>query len=153
MNRHRQATDFGCRNAPDGMPETISARGTRSREPLIFELGRAGRTVVDYRREGRSRSPSAAHQKNLVPDCPASLEPWPSAIMSALRAQCLSIDAKFLSRWLRSNHEATNPRLNEKNRVSSGPLRTIHPMQPEKTVQGALRAVMASFSFPLDQGA
>jgi glycine dehydrogenase subunit 2 len=116
--------------------ETISGhRGLDHEEKLIFEIGRpdvsgvdlADVTLVEDRLGGLAR-------KNATGLCGLS-EPEAVRHYVRLSQRNASIDASFYP--LGSCTMKHNPRLNEKMARLPG-FADIHPMQPQKTVQGAL---------------
>jgi len=120
-----------------------SGIASRSRRDADFELGRRRphRRVI-YPTRGRSRMPRRGSQKNRARIAPALYEPGGVRIMPDLRRNA-SIDAEFRSLGA-LHHEATHQRLTK--RIARLPaLGGIHPMQPQKTVQGGPSPSWLSF--------
>tara|TARA_R110000787_G_scaffold16622_33_gene51100 strand:- start:13783 stop:15297 length:1515 start_codon:yes stop_codon:yes gene_type:complete len=113
-------------------------RGLMLEEPLLFEQGQEGRTGVDL--------PEPAAVKSRLGDCargrsvplPGLSEPQVVRHFTRLSQRNYGIDSGFFP--LGSCTMKHNPRINEKV-VRLGGLGDLHPMQPESTVQGALRLI------------
>ena len=107
-------------------------------EPLIFEIGQPGRrpaSICRSRRkvEGPPRRPARAPARSA---CPASAS-RDGAPLHPPRRQNYAIDLGLFP--LGSCTMKHNPRLNEKVARLPG-FADVHPLQPQETVQGALRA-------------
>ncbi|GAB4130291.1 MAG: aminomethyl-transferring glycine dehydrogenase subunit GcvPB [Rhodothalassiaceae bacterium] len=137
MNRQGRPTDSGDTASQDRAPATFSGhRGLERDEPLLFEIGDPVRTGVDL-------EPVPAHESAL-----GGLErkariglyglSEPEAVRHYTRLSRLNygIDSGLFP--LGSCTMKHNPRLNEKLARLPG-LGDIHPLQPQSTVQGALR--------------
>jgi len=126
-------------NAPTDNATGVTARGLDIDEPLIFELDGEGRTGVDLPE---------------IPDVPlrlGGLKPRGEVALPGLSEPRMVRHYTRLSRMnyaidsglypLGSCTMKHNPRLNEKTARFPG-FADIHPLQPESTVQGALRAMV-----------
>jgi glycine dehydrogenase subunit 2 len=143
MNRQGRPTDFAPEDAITTLPKTISGhRGLDHEEPLIFELGREGHTGVDFPDPAPFKDCLGSLKRKTAPGLPGLSEPEVVRHYVRLSARNASIDANFYP--LGSCTMKHNPRLNEKLARLSG-FADLHPMQPQKTVQGAF-LLMAELS-------
>ena len=124
------------------MAETTTFSGNRAlqiEEPLIFELGSAGRVGVDV-----AAAPSVDEDRlsGLRRKAPIGLpdlsEPQVVRHYTRLSQKNYGIDTGFYP--LGSCTMKHNPRLSEKMARLPG-LVDLHPFQPQKTVQGALEVI------------
>ena len=127
-----------------GEPVTATAatysghRGLDHEEPLIFEIGRTDVTGVDL----PDVDLHGDRLGGLLREEPIGLcglsEPETVRHYVRLSQRNASIDANFYP--LGSCTMKHNPRLNEKMARLAG-FADLHPMQPQKTVQGALQLI------------
>ena len=119
-------------------PTFTGNRGLAIEEPLIFEIGTPETTGVDFEplRETETRLGGMAREDSI--GLPGLSEPQAVRHFVRLSQQNYSIDTGIFP--LGSCTMKHNPRLNEKMARLPG-FADIHPLQPEKTVRGAL-AVM-----------
>jgi glycine dehydrogenase subunit 2 len=140
MNRQGRPTDFGSQERVDITPQTISGhRGLDHEEPLIFELGCEGQSGVDLPDAPPFENRLGNLMRKTAPGLPGLSEPEAVRHYVRLSARNASIDANFYP--LGSCTMKHNPRLNEKIARLAG-FADIHPMQPQKTVQGALELMV-----------
>jgi len=120
-------------------PETISGhRGLDHEERLIFEIGSADVTGVDLPDANLNQDRlGGLTRKEPIGLCGLS-EPEVVRHYVRLSQRNASIDASFYP--LGSCTMKHNPRLNEKMARLPG-FADVHPMQPQKTVQGALQLI------------
>src|SRR5207248_7631282 len=122
---------------------TISGhRGLDHEEPLIFEIGRTDVSGVDLPDMALDGDRLGGLRRKAALGLPGLSEPETVRHYVRLSARNSSIDASFYP--LGSCTMKHNPRLNEKIARLPG-FADIHPMQPQKTVQGAF-AVMTELS-------
>jgi glycine dehydrogenase subunit 2 len=121
-------------------PLTASGdRGLMLEEPLIFELGAAGKCGVDFDEPGGDPLPALArHLRRQAPALPGLSEPETVRHYTRLSRQNYAIDLGPFP--LGSCTMKHNPRLNEKMARLPG-FADIHPLQPQDTVRGALEAI------------
>jgi glycine dehydrogenase subunit 2 len=121
-----------------GAPGTISGdRGLDHEEGLIFEIGRTDKTGVDLPDVQLSTDRLAALRRKSI-GLPGLTEPETVRHYVRLSQRNASIDASLYP--LGSCTMKHNPRLNEKVARLPG-FADIHPLQPRKTVQGALALI------------
>jgi glycine dehydrogenase subunit 2 len=124
--------------AASAEPTQSGHRGLDHEEKLIFEIGRLGVTGVDL----ADVTPDETRLGGLARKGPIGLaglsEPEAVRHYVRLSQRNASIDASFYP--LGSCTMKHNPRLNEKLARLSG-FADIHPLQPQKTVQGALALI------------
>ncbi len=123
----------------NSIPDTITGhRGLQLEEPLIFEQDAPGRTAVDLPEvpEIESRLGNAARKGEI--GLPGLAEPQVVRHYLRISQKNYAIDAGMYP--LGSCTMKHNPRLNEKMARLPG-FADIHPLQPEKTVQGALAMI------------
>jgi glycine dehydrogenase subunit 2 len=137
MNAQGRPTTPG--RADKTSPETISHhRGLDHEEPLIFEIGREHVSGVDLPETDLTRNRlGGLTRKGTIGLCGLS-EPEAVRHYVRLSQRNASIDASFYP--LGSCTMKHNPRLNEKMARLPG-FCDIHPMQPQKTVQGAFALI------------
>ncbi|MCH8858395.1 MAG: aminomethyl-transferring glycine dehydrogenase subunit GcvPB [Proteobacteria bacterium] len=118
---------------------TISGhRGLDHEEPLLFEIGRTEVTGVDFPEVKLSKDRLGGHGRKSPIGLVGLSEPEAVRHYVRLSTRNASIDANLYP--LGSCTMKHNPRLNEKMARLAGFL-DIHPMQPQKTVQGAFRLI------------
>lgn len=110
-------------------------RGLDHNEPLIFELDTPGQSGVDLPAPPDVNSRMGSHARNKPVGLPGISEPRVVRHYHRLSRMNYSIDGGFYP--LGSCTMKYNPRINEKLARLPG-LGDLHPLQPEKTVQGAL---------------
>ena len=126
-----------------GRPSTHSGnRALMLEEPLIFEIGSAARTGVDftdfaYAETPASRLPTALWRVKST-GLPGLSEPETVRHYTRLSRQNYGIDLGLFP--LGSCTMKHNPRLNERMARLPG-FADIHPLQPQATVQGALEVM------------
>ena len=117
-----------------------TATGNRAldlEEPLIFEIGRADRSGVDFDDGDFDRLPSLPRRTARL-DLPGLSEPETVRHYTRLSRQNYAIDLGLVP--LGSCTMKHNPRLNEKVARMPG-FAAVHPLQPQSTVQGALAVI------------
>jgi glycine dehydrogenase subunit 2 len=126
-------------SAASSVCDTFSGdRGLDHEEPLIFELGREGATGVDFP-DVRVVNDRLGELRRKAPiGLPGLSEPEVVRHYVRLSRMNYAIDAGLYP--LGSCTMKHNPRLNEKVARLPG-LADIHPLQPQKTVQGALALI------------
>jgi len=125
-----------------GTPDTISGdRGLDHEEGLIFEIGRTDTTGVDLPDIALANDRLGGLRRKSI-GLPGLSEPEAMRHYVRLSQRNASIDASLYP--LGSCTMKHNPRLNEKMARLPG-FADIHPLQPRKTVQGAL-ALIAELS-------
>jgi glycine dehydrogenase subunit 2 len=126
---------------PAGVPP---GRGLLQDEALIFELGRAGMTGVDFDEpdDGEAAEDLAGLTRGAAPALPGLSEPEAIRHYVRLSQRNHAIDLAMYP--LGSCTMKHNPRLDEKLARLPG-FADVHPLQPASTVQGAL-AVMDSLA-------
>ena len=120
-------------------PTFTGNRALQLEEPLIFEIGRADRTGVDF--PAQTAAPLDALTPFLRPaplDLPGLSEPETVRHYTRLSRQNYAIDLGMFP--LGSCTMKHNPRLDEKLARLPG-FADIHPLQPQQTVPGALEAI------------
>jgi glycine dehydrogenase subunit 2 len=124
-------------------PHTFTGnRGLSIEEPLIFEIGTCETSGVDFDYEPRGGTRLAGLERLDPIGLPGLSEPETVRHYVRLSQKNYSIDTGIFP--LGSCTMKHNPRLNEKMARLPG-FSDIHPLQPEKTVQGAL-ALMGELS-------
>ena len=131
--------EMGEAGEPSAMATASGDRGLMLEEPLIFELGGAGKCGVDFDEAPAYPSPALARflRKEPVP-LPGLTEPETVRHYTRLSRQNYAIDLGPFP--LGSCTMKHNPRLNEKVARLPG-FADIHPLQPQQTVRGALEAM------------
>jgi glycine dehydrogenase subunit 2 len=123
----------------EAAPATISGdRGLDHEEGLIFELGRDGMTGVDLPQTQVSESRLGGQRRKNAIGLPGLSEPEVVRHYVRLSRMNYAIDGGLYP--LGSCTMKHNPRLNEKMARLPG-FADIHPLQPQKTVQGALALI------------
>lgn len=119
--------------------QTISGhRGLDFNEPLIFEMGQAGLTGVDMDTPTETETRLGGLERTGDIGLPGLSEPQVVRHYTRISQKNYGIDSGFYP--LGSCTMKHNPRLNEKIARMAG-LGDLHPMQPQKTVQGALELI------------
>lgn len=130
--RPTRPTDTGAADAP----ETVAGnRGLQLEEALIFELGRDGMCGVDLPEPAVAVARLGGLEREDAIGLPGLSEPEVVRHFTRLSQKNYAIDAGFYP--LGSCTMKHNPRLNERMARLPG-FSDIHPLQPERTVQGAL---------------
>ena len=117
-------------------------RGLAVEEPLIFEIGSSETTGVDFEEPEETETRLGGLERSEPIGLPGLSEPQAIRHYVRLSQKNYSIDTGIFP--LGSCTMKHNPRLNEKVARFPG-FADIHPLQPEKTVQGAL-ALMTELS-------
>jgi glycine cleavage system P protein (glycine dehydrogenase) subunit 2 len=117
-------------------------RGLAVEEPLIFEIGSPETTGVDFEEPQETEMRLGGLERTKPMGLPGLSEPQAIRHYVRLSQKNYSIDTGIFP--LGSCTMKHNPRLNEKVARLPG-FADIHPLQPEKTVQGAL-ALMTELS-------
>jgi glycine dehydrogenase subunit 2 len=137
MNKQGRATTGVAHDY--GVFETISGdRGLDHEEPLIFELGRAGKCGVDLPEPAIKHDRLGGLRRRGPVGLPGLSEPEVVRHFVRLSRKNYAIDAGLYP--LGSCTMKHNPRLNEKMARLPG-FADIHPLQPVSTVQGALALI------------
>ena len=110
-------------------------RGLAVEEPLIFEIGSTDTSGVDFEEPQESETRLGGLERSEPIGLPGLSEPQAIRHYVRLSQKNYSIDTGIFP--LGSCTMKHNPRLNEKVARLPG-FADIHPLQPEKTVQGAL---------------
>jgi glycine dehydrogenase subunit 2 len=113
-------------------------RGLQIEEPLIFEQGEPGRTGVDLPEPPASGSRLGGLARRGPIGLPGLAEPQVVRHYTRLSQKNYAIDSGLYP--LGSCTMKHNPRLNERLARMPG-LADLHPLQPERTVQGALELI------------
>jgi glycine dehydrogenase subunit 2 len=138
---------LNAQGRPTGAGETDTARaqttvsghsGLDHEEPLLFEVGRREVTGVDFPDIELSDDRLGDLRRTTPIGLPGLTEPEAVRHYVRLSRKNASIDANLYP--LGSCTMKHNPRLNEKMARLPG-FADIHPMQPQKTVQGALELI------------
>ena len=124
------------------VPTFTGNRGLAIEEPLIFEIGSADRSGVDVDEPQEIETRLGGLERAEAIGLPGLSEPEAIRHYVRLSQKNYSIDTGIFP--LGSCTMKHNPRLNEKMARLPG-FADIHPLQPEKTVQGALE-LMAELS-------
>ncbi len=111
------------------------SRGLQQEEPLIFEIGRPGKCGVDLPEPSSRRERLGPLKREGSIGLPDLSEPEVVRHFVRLSQKNYAIDAGLYP--LGSCTMKHNPRLNEKMARLPG-FADIHPLQPQKTIQGAL---------------
>lgn len=127
---------------PEGLtPPTYSGhRGLDHEEPLIFERGQLDNCGVDLAEPKRVKARLGGLERGAEMGLPGMSEPETMRHYVRLSRKNYAIDSGLYP--LGSCTMKHNPRLNEKMARLPG-FGDIHPLQPEKTVQGALMLMEA----------
>ncbi len=119
--------------------ETVSgSRGLLQHEGLLFEIGTLDKTGVDLPKPKGSKSRLGGITRKQDTGLPGLTEPEAVRHYMRLSQRNYAIDLGFFP--LGSCTMKHNPRLNEKAARMSG-FADIHPLQPQRTVQGALQLI------------
>ena len=138
MNNQGRPTSAGEASSGSAIETYTGNRGLRLEEPLIFELDNPGACGVDLD-EPEAVTPrlgGLARKGNI--GLPGISEPDVMRHYVRLSRKNYSIDAGLYP--LGSCTMKHNPRLNEKMARVAG-FSDVHPLQPQKTVQGALELI------------
>ncbi|MFZ3034887.1 MAG: aminomethyl-transferring glycine dehydrogenase subunit GcvPB [Parvibaculum sp.] len=138
MNTQGRPTAPGAVSSSNGIETYTGNRGLRLEEPLIFELDNPGACGVDLD-EPEAFTPrlGTLARKGSI-GLPGISEPDVMRHYVRLSRKNYSIDAGLYP--LGSCTMKHNPRLNEKMARVAG-FSDVHPLQPQKTVQGALELI------------
>lgn len=118
------------------VPDTVTGnRGLQLEEPLIFEIGREGLAGVDLPEPESAETRLGGLEREGAIGLPGLSEPEVVRHFTRLSQKNYAIDAGLYP--LGSCTMKHNPRLNERMARLPG-FTDIHPLQPERTVQGAL---------------
>ena len=142
MNTQGRPTDpasAGVRPAPDA-PTFTGNRGLDQEEPLLFESGRIGTTGVDLAEPKSTGARLGGLERRAPIGLPGLTEPETMRHYVRLSRKNYAIDSGLYP--LGSCTMKHNPRLNEKMARLPG-FGDIHPLQPQKTVQGAIALMEA----------
>ncbi|MEO0061962.1 MAG: putative glycine dehydrogenase (decarboxylating) subunit 2, partial [Pseudomonadota bacterium] len=123
------------------LPETPTFTGNRGlmlEEPLIFEIGGADTCGVDLPEPVAGPNRLGGRDRKGAIGLPGLSEPETVRHYTRLSRQNYAIDCGIFP--LGSCTMKHNPRLNEKVARLPG-FADLHPMQPESTIQGALRVI------------
>ena len=113
-------------------------RGLQIEERLIFEQSEIGRTGVDLPEPPRVKDRLGGTRRRGPIGLPGLSEPQVVRHFTRLSQKNYAIDLGLYP--LGSCTMKHNPRLNEKLARAEG-LADLHPMQPERTIQGALELI------------
>jgi glycine dehydrogenase subunit 2 len=155
MNREGRPTRPEGGASPAGQATFTGNRGLMLEEPLIFEMGREGRTGVDFdaacspvEAGAQSRPPAGPRpapgnrlrglERRAPIGLPGLSEPETVRHYTRLSRQNYAIDLGIFP--LGSCTMKHNPRLNERMARLPG-FADIHPLQPADTVQGAFELI------------
>ncbi len=131
--------DLGPAARPADAATASGDRGLMLEEPLIFELGQAGKCGVDFGEpEGEVLPALGKYLRKSPPALPGLTEPETVRHYTRLSRQNYAIDLGPFP--LGSCTMKHNPRLNEKVARLPG-FADIHPLQPHGTVRGAYEAM------------
>ena len=117
---------------------TSGHKGLEFAEPLIFEMGEAGRTGVDLADVEVSNDRLNGMRRAAPVGLPDLSEPQVVRHYTRLSQKNYGIDSGFYP--LGSCTMKHNPRINEKVARLKG-LGDLHPLQPDSSVQGALELI------------
>ena len=137
LNNQGRPTAPGAATGADRQTFTGN-RALQLEEALIFEIGRADTTGVDIDRPAAFASRLGAHARKTAPGLPGLSEPEAMRHYVRLSQKNYSIDGGLYP--LGSCTMKHNPRLNEAMARLPG-FADIHPLQPQSTVQGALKLI------------
>jgi glycine dehydrogenase subunit 2 len=133
-----QGRTAAANDAATALPPVVTSSGHRGlmlEEPLIFEQGVPGRIGVDVPVAPAVKSRLGAFARKAPVGLPCLSEPQVVRHFTRLSQKNYGIDSGLFA--LGSCTMKHNPRLNEKMARLPG-FADIHPLQPAKTVQGAL---------------
>jgi glycine dehydrogenase subunit 2 len=134
MNTQGRITVPATATAHD-LPTFSGNRGLDHEEPLLFEIGRASTTGVDIAAPVAHKARLGGLERREPFDLPGLTEPETMRHYVRLSRKNYAIDSGLYP--LGSCTMKHNPRLNEKMARLPG-FGDIHPLQPQKTVQGAI---------------
>ncbi|MDO8421851.1 MAG: aminomethyl-transferring glycine dehydrogenase subunit GcvPB, partial [Parvibaculum sp.] len=135
MNNQGRPTGTGTTSSSSAIETYTGNRGLRLEEPLIFELDNPGACGVDLDEPEAFTSRLGTMERKARIGLPGVSEPDVMRHFVRLSRKNYSIDAGLYP--LGSCTMKHNPRLNEKMARLAG-FGDVHPLQPQKTVQGAL---------------
>jgi glycine dehydrogenase subunit 2 len=122
-----------------GEAQTVTGnRALMLEEPLIFEIGSTEQTGVDFTEVSHGGSRLGDLERSRPIGLPGLSEPEAVRHYTRLSRQNYAIDLGLFP--LGSCTMKHNPRLNEKVARMPG-FADVHPLQPQETVQGALRVI------------
>ncbi len=139
MNTQGRPTSPGSAATSDARTFTGN-RGLDHEEPLLFETGRPDTTGVDLPEPKRSRPRLGGLERMAPIGLPGMTEPETMRHYVRLSRKNYAIDSGLYP--LGSCTMKHNPRLNEKMARLAG-FSDIHPLQPQRTIQGALTLMEA----------
>ncbi len=117
---------------------TAKSKGLQQEEPLIFEIGRAGKIGVDLPEPTGAEDRLGGLAREDAIGLPDLSEPEVVRHFVRLSQKNYAIDAGLYP--LGSCTMKHNPRLNEKMARLPG-FADVHPLQPQSTIQGALEMI------------
>ena len=142
LNRQGRPTSFELTDPQDKSledeisPPTVSgSKGLSQEEPLLFETGRLDVTGVDFEQSDQGDDRLGHFKREESPRLSGLTEPETLRHYVRLSQKNYAIDLGLYP--LGSCTMKHNPRLNEKLARLEG-FADLHPLQPQKTVQGAL---------------
>ncbi len=135
MNNQGRPTGTGSATSSSAIQTYTGNRGLRLEEPLIFELDNPGACGVDLDEPEDFTPRLGTLERKARIGLPGVSEPDVMRHFVRLSRKNYSIDAGLYP--LGSCTMKHNPRLNEKMARLAG-FGDVHPLQPQKTVQGAL---------------
>ena len=138
LSQDRKSRPAEASSAAQGSATISGNRGLQLEEPLIFEQGKDGRTGVDLPAPPRVAQRLGTLKRQGKIGLPGLSEPQVARHFTRLSQKNYGIDSGLYP--LGSCTMKHNPRLNEKVVRLSG-LADLHPLQPERTVQGALALI------------
>lgn len=140
MNREGRQTKPGDVNGTNSVETFTGDHGLDHLEPLIFEIGSVDKSGVDLPAPVPARSRLAGLERRGAIGLPGLSEPETVRHYVRLSRNNYAIDSGIYP--LGSCTMKHNPRLNEKLARLSG-FADIHPLQPQRTVAGALELMDA----------
>ena len=139
MNSQGRKTDIEAGGGSmDGLTTFSGNRALDLEEPLLFELDTAGATGVDFDEPAPFEHKLGGLERKRPIGLPGLSEPEVVRHFVRLSRNNYSIDGGLFP--LGSCTMKHNPRLNERMARLPG-FGDVHPLQPEKTVQGALQVL------------
>lgn len=125
-------------SAPQNTASISGSRGLLQREDLIFEIGSPDKTGVDLPESKGGKDRLGGVKRQVGTGLPGLSEPEAVRHYMRLSQKNYAIDLGLFP--LGSCTMKHNPRLNEKTARLDG-FADIHPLQPQRTVQGALELI------------
>ena len=135
-NKGRVSRPYEASDHSQDRPSTSGHKGLMMNEPLLFEIGAVDKTGVDVAEAPAVQSRLGDLQRDAAIGLPGLSEPEAVRHYVRLSQKNYAIDSGFYP--LGSCTMKHNPRLNEKMARLPG-FADIHPLQPQQSVQGALR--------------